>query len=46
MGGNTLFSSMVDVDAWALFSFSLQGAIFALLITLSMDGTLTAWRRR
>lgn len=46
MGGNTLFASMVDVDVWALFSFSLQGAIFALLITLSMDGTLTARRRR
>lgn len=40
MSGNTLFSNMVAVDAWALFSFTLQGAIFALLLILSFDGSL------
>ncbi|MAK65363.1 MAG: hypothetical protein CMF75_11590 [Maricaulis sp.] len=40
MSGNTLFSDMVAVDAWALFSFTLQGAIFALLLILSFDGPL------
>ncbi len=40
MSGNTVFSSMVAVDAWALFSFTLQGAIFALLLILSFDGSL------
>ena len=40
MSSNTLFSNMVAVDAWALFSFTLQGAIFALLLILSFDGSL------
>ncbi|WP_203293342.1 hypothetical protein [Maricaulis parjimensis] len=40
MSGNALFANMVAVDAWALFSFTLQGAIFALLLILSFDGSL------
>ncbi|WP_300542430.1 hypothetical protein [Maricaulis sp.] len=40
MGGNTLFSSMVAVDAWAMFSFTLQGAIIALLLILTFEGEL------
>jgi hypothetical protein len=40
MGGNTLFSSMVDVDVWAMFSFTLQGAIIALLVTLVFEEQL------
>lgn len=40
MGGNTLFSSMVHVDVWAVFSFTLQGAIIALLVVLVFEGRL------
>lgn len=40
MGGNTLFSSMVAVDVWALFSFTLQGAIIAFLVILVFEGRL------
>lgn len=40
MTGNIVFSGMVDVDAWALFSFALQGAIIALLVILVSDGRL------
>lgn len=38
MTGNVVFSGMVDVDAWALFSFALQGAIIALLVVLVFEG--------
>lgn len=40
MGGNNVFSILVDVDTWALFSFSLQGAIIALLVFLRFEGRL------
>ena len=40
MGSNNLFSILVDVDTWALFSFSLQGAIIALLVYLRFEGRL------
>ncbi|MEA1943699.1 MAG: hypothetical protein U9P68_15760 [Pseudomonadota bacterium] len=40
MTGNVVFSGMVDVDSWALFSFALQGAIIALLVILVFEGRL------
>ncbi len=40
MGGNNVFSNMVNADAWALFSFTLQGAIIALLVYLTFEGRL------
>lgn len=40
MGSNNLFSMMVDVDSWALFSFTLQGAIIALLVFMRFEGRL------
>jgi len=40
MTDNIVFSSMVDVDAWAMFSFALQGAIIALLVILVAEGRL------
>ncbi|WP_291842661.1 hypothetical protein [Maricaulis sp.] len=40
MGSNNLFSNMVNADAWALFSFTLQGAIIALLVFLTFEGRL------
>jgi len=40
MGGNNVFSILVDVDTWALFSFTLQGAIIALLVYLRFEGRL------
>lgn len=40
MTGNVVFAGMVDVDAWALFSFALQGAIIALLVILVFEGRL------
>lgn len=40
MTDNIVFSSMVDVDAWAMFSFALQGAIIALLVILVSEGRL------
>ncbi|WP_323761399.1 hypothetical protein [Maricaulis sp.] len=40
MGSNNLFSMLVDVDSWALFSFTLQGAIIALLVFLRFEGRL------
>ena len=40
MGSNNLFSMMVDVDSWALVSFTLQGAIIALLVFLRFEGRL------
>ncbi|MAC90150.1 MAG: hypothetical protein CMF73_12615 [Maricaulis sp.] len=40
MGSNNLFSILVDVDTWALFSFTLQGAIIALLVFLRFEGRL------
>lgn len=40
MAGNTVFSIMVAVDAWAMFSFTLQGMIIALLVILVFEGRL------
>lgn len=40
MGSNNLFSTMVNADAWALFSFTLQGTIIALLVYLTFEGRL------
>ncbi|WP_143743035.1 hypothetical protein [Maricaulis maris] len=40
MGSNNLFSTMVNVDAWTLFSFTLQGAIIAMLVFLTFEGRL------
>jgi len=40
MTDNIVFSNMVDVDAWAMFSFALQGAIIALLVILVFEGRL------
>ena len=40
MGSNNVFASMVNADAWALFSFTLQGAIIALLVYLTFEGRL------
>lgn len=40
MSGNALFSSMVSVDAWTLFSFTLQTAIIAILVMLIFEQRL------
>lgn len=40
MSGNIVFSSMVSVDAWTVFSFTLQGAIVAMLVVLTFEGRL------
>ena len=40
MSGNMLFASMVGGDLLSLFSFTLQGAIIALLVTLIFEQRL------
>jgi len=40
MAGNVVFSNMVAVDAWTVFSFTLQGMIIALLVVLVFEGRL------
>ena len=40
MTGNVVFSNMVAVDSWTLFSFTLQGMIIALLVILVFEGRL------
>ena len=40
MAGNVVFSNMVAVDAWTVFSFTLQGMIIALLVVLVSEGRL------
>jgi len=40
MSGNVVFSNMVAVDTWAVFSFTLQGTIIALLVALTFEERL------
>lgn len=40
MSNNVVFTNMVPVDAWAVFSFALQGVIVALSAVLVFEGVL------
>jgi len=40
MSSNNLFSLMVNVDAWALFSFTLQASIISMLVFLTFEHRL------